>query len=297
MILPWLPPGHTAVLPGRGEVFYRHHQHVDRTAPTLLLLHGWTASADLQFFTAYEGLAEHFSFIAIDHRGHGRGLRGVDTFELEDCADDAAMLAKQLGIEKVILVGYSMGGPIALLLTRGHPEMVAGIVVQATALEWRSTLAERVRWKTVRLLGPILRSWAFPSWLRAGMRKLAVDQPKLNPFVEWFAGEMSRNSAVHLVSAGHALSRFDAKPWADSLGKPAAMLITTKDRLVKPAKQRALAAALHAHVEELPEDHLVTLMKPDEYAAATVRLVQHVAAADAYSSVGSVPATISPLSA
>ncbi|MCU1388444.1 MAG: putative hydrolase, partial [Ilumatobacteraceae bacterium] len=57
MKVPWLPPGHTAVLEGRGEVFYRYHQHADPTAPTLLLLHGWTASADLQFFTAYEALA------------------------------------------------------------------------------------------------------------------------------------------------------------------------------------------------------------------------------------------------
>ena len=72
MVLPWLPPGRTMVLPGRGEMFYRHHQHPDPTAPTLLLLHGWTASADLQFFTAYEALAAEHSFIAIDHRGHGK---------------------------------------------------------------------------------------------------------------------------------------------------------------------------------------------------------------------------------
>ncbi len=53
LLMPWLPPGHTMVLEGRGEVFYRHHRHPDPAAPTVLLLHGWTASADLQFFTAY----------------------------------------------------------------------------------------------------------------------------------------------------------------------------------------------------------------------------------------------------
>lgn len=277
MLLPWLPTGHTAVLAGRGEVFYRHHQHPDPAAPTVLLLHGWTASADLQFFTAYRALAECCSFVAIDHRGHGRGLRGFDEFELEDAADDAAGLLDHLQLTNVILVGYSMGGPITMLLTKRHPARVAGIVVQATALEWNETFGERFRWKTIRLLGPILRSWAFPSWLRAGLRTLSKQQPELEQFVPWFAGEMSRNGAVHLVSAGRALSRYDATEWAGSLGKPAAMLITTEDRLVKPRKQRALASALKAHVEELAGDHMAPLVQHDEFAELTVRLVQHVA--------------------
>jgi pimeloyl-ACP methyl ester carboxylesterase len=95
MKLPWVPPGRTAQLPGRGEIFYRHHERPDAPA-TLLLLHGWTASADLQFFTAYEELAEQYSFVAVDHRGHGRGIRAP--FTLEDAADDAAALVRQLGV-------------------------------------------------------------------------------------------------------------------------------------------------------------------------------------------------------
>ena len=75
---------------GRGELFVRLHRHPDPAAPTVLLLHGWTASSDLQFFTAYEALAERCTFVGIDHRGHGRGLRSPDAFTLEDAADDAA---------------------------------------------------------------------------------------------------------------------------------------------------------------------------------------------------------------
>lgn len=279
MIVPWLPPGHTAVLPGRGEVFYRHHQHDDPNAPTLLLLHGWTASADVQFFTAYEALAKDCSFIAIDHRGHGRGMRPAGRFELVDVADDAAALLTQLGIGPVVVVGYSMGGPVSLLVTRRHPELVEAIVVAATALEWHATVFERVRWKTVRMLSPILRSWAFPSWLRSGLRKMATQQPAIDPYVEWIAGELGRNSAVHLVHAGQALSRYDATSWAATLGKPAAMLITTKDRLVKPRKQRQLASALGAHVQELPGDHLCPWIDPDDFGRILAELVAHVAPA------------------
>ena len=278
MITPWLPPGHTAVLAGRGEVFFRHHQHADPAAPTLLLLHGWTASADLQFFTAYEELALDFSYVAIDHRGHGRGMRPAQRFELEDAADDAAALVEHLGVGPVILVGYSMGGPLSLLFTRRHPHLVEGMVVEATALEWNATFNERLRWKTVRLLSPILRSWAYPSWLRAGLHRMAGKQTALEPYIEWLAGELSRNSAVHLVHAGQALSRYDAVQWAEHLKVPSAMLITTRDHLVKPRKQRALAVALGAHVIEIAGDHLAPWMNAVEFSHSTHELVRLVAA-------------------
>ncbi len=276
MQIPWLPAGHTMVLPGRGEVFYRHHQHPDAAAPTLLLLHGWTASADLQFFTAYEELAANYSFIAIDHRGHGRGMRPTERFELEDAADDAAALVESLGVGPVVTVGYSMGGPISMLLTRRHPHLVRGLVVQATALEWRSTRLERFRWKTMHLVGPLLRSWAWPRTIRYGIRKLLGPGHAVEQYTPWLLGEMRRGDTFKVVEAGQALSRYDARPWASTLGKPAASLIITADRLVKPRKQRALADALNADVIELDGDHLSAMVHPHEYAKITVQLIQRV---------------------
>lgn len=276
MQLPWLPPGHTMVLEGRGEVFYRHHVHPDPAAPTLLLLHGWTASADLQFFTAYETLADHYSFVAIDHRGHGRGMRATEKFELHDAADDAALLLQGLGIDQVVTVGYSMGGPISLLFARRHPQMVRGIVVEATALEWRGKWYERMEWKTVHILGFLLRSRVYPRWIRIGIRRLlGPDHPMLQ-YVPWVAAEVHRTDAAAIVQAGQSLSRYDATAWAGQIGLPAASLITTRDRLVWPRKQRALAHALNARVVEIADDHLCSWTSPDEFAKATLQLVQYV---------------------
>jgi 3-oxoadipate enol-lactonase len=280
-VTPWLPPGHTAMLPGRGEVFYRHFRHPDPDAPTLLLLHGWTASADLQFFSAYEALAEVASFVAIDHRGHGRGLRHPDSFELSDVADDAAALLRQLGVGPVITVGYSMGGPVSMLFAHAHPDLVRAVIVQATALEWRATWWERMQWKTVRIMGPLLRSWAFPLWMRVGIRRLlGVNHPNVH-LVPWIVQEMRRNDAFAMVQAGHSLSRYDARPFANVLQVPAGALITTKDHVVRPHKQRAVAEALGAYVVELADDHLSPWTSPHQFARATVRLVETMAAATA----------------
>ena len=274
---PWLPAGHVLLLPGRGEIFYRHHRHPDPSAPTLLLLHGWTATADLQFFTAYEALAEHWSFVAVDHRGHGRGLRSPDRFELEDAADDAAALVRALGVGPVITVGYSMGGPISLLLAHRHPDLVAGMVVQATALEWRAKWYERWQWKTLHLLGFVLRSRALPRLMRWGIRRLMEPTDPLAVYVPWVSAELRRNDTFNIVQAGQSLSRYDAREWANQIGKPAASLVTTRDRLVWPRKQRALAAALDAHVVELRDDHLASWTSAQEFSAKTVELVRNVA--------------------
>lgn len=278
MVMPWLPPGRTMVLPGRGEMFFRHHQHPDPGAPTLLLLHGWTASADLQFFTAYETLAADYSFVAVDHRGHGRGLRSPRDFELHDAADDAALVLQGLGIGKVVTIGYSMGGPISLLFARRHPELVAGMVVEATALEWRAKWWERAQWKTVGLLGSLLRSRVYQRWIRHGIRRMLGPNHPMQPYVPWVASEVHRNDAGAIVQAGRSLSRYDATAWARYLGKPAGALITTRDHLVWPRKQRALADALHAHVVEIADDHLASWTSPDDFAKATLHLVQHVVA-------------------
>jgi pimeloyl-ACP methyl ester carboxylesterase len=100
----------------RGTVFVREIDGPPGGA-TLVLLHGWTATADLNFFTCYPALRDRHHAVAFDHRGHGRGLRSKKAFRLEDCADDVIALADELGIERVIPVGYSMGGTIAQLLT------------------------------------------------------------------------------------------------------------------------------------------------------------------------------------
>jgi 3-oxoadipate enol-lactonase len=273
-----VPPGYVTHLPGRGEIFYRHHRHPDPNAPTLLLLHGWTASADLQFFSAYETLAKEYAFVAVDHRGHGRGIRNaLVPFSLEDAADDAATLVRTLGLGRVIAVGYSMGGPIALHLWHRHRDVVDGLVLEATALEWRARWSERLKWRTLGLLSAVLRAWWYPRSVRLGLRRLAKGAPTLDPWLPWLEAEVHRNEVRSVVQAGRALARYDARPWAVSVDVPVGLLMTTQDRLVKPAKQRALARAVRAEVAELPGDHLSPWVLPNEFARLTRQLVDSVA--------------------
>lgn len=275
--VPDLLPGRLVTLPGRGEILVRHWHHPDQSRPTLLLLHGWTANCDTQFFTAYDALAAEYSIIGVDHRGHGRGLRTDTIFTLEDCADDAADVVRALGVEKVITVGYSMGGPVSFLVQQRHPHLVDGMVFQATSMEWRATRGERARWQVSHALSPVFRRLVTPRTLRWAVKRAVPRGHELSRHTNWLVGEIRRNDPWHVSEAGRAISRFDARPFAESISVPTSMVLTTRDRLVPPVKQRALASAVRAEIVELDGDHFVTLEQPREYADATRRAVDCVA--------------------
>ena len=93
--VPTLPPGGPLELPGRGATFVRH-QPAPPGAPTVLLLHGIRVTADANWFTSYPALTERYGVVAIDHRGHGRGIRSERAVRLSDCADDAAAARRLL---------------------------------------------------------------------------------------------------------------------------------------------------------------------------------------------------------
>ena len=266
--LPWLPPAELVSVPGRGEFFVRRFVHPNLSAPTLLLLHGWTGTGDINFFSAYEQLAEKYSFVVIDHRGHGRGLRPAEKFTLEDCADDAAAIIRELGLNTVTPVGYSMGGPISMLLWKRHGALVHSIVLCATALEWNGTKAERRRWKTSRFISPLIRILSTPRLIERVVHRAIPRNSGMHRHVSWIVSEIRRNDSWVMREAGRALSTYSAVEWAGQVDVPVACVVTTSDVLVPPRKQHQLASATSAHVVPLDGDHLAMWGVPERYATA-----------------------------
>ncbi len=262
---PTLPPGGPLELPGRGTTFVRHLP-APPGAPTVLLLHGIRVTADANWFTSYPALAERYGVVAIDHRGHGRGIRAESPVRLSDCADDAVAALDVLGIDQAIAVGYSMGGPIAQLVWHRHREHTLGMVLCATAHRFRGV-------DPVFELGPALlqrlRATAEPP-----ARRGRVDRDVR----AWLTSELALTDRRSIVEAGMSLARFDSSSWIGEVDVPHAVVVTTKDAVVLPARQRRLVAALpDPSVHEAAIDHTGCVGRPAIFVPALLDALEAVA--------------------
>lgn len=270
-----LPPGRHVELPGRGTTFIRELPG-DADRPTLLLLHGWTTSADLGWRATYPALRDAgWPVVALDHRGHARGIRAEAPFTLEDCADDAAALLDELGHERVIAVGYSMGGPVAQLLWQRHRDKVAGLVLCATSRTFTGTARERAMFSL--LGGACATTRRLREQRRADLAIRLLGGHRPDP-AAWRSCA-DTHDWLSVLDAGRAIGRFDSREWAPSIDVPTSVVVTTRDHVVPPSRQLELAAAIPgATVHPASGDHAVCVANADELVPALLRAVGSVAA-------------------
>lgn len=276
---PDLPEGRSLDLSGRGTTFVRDARPVDGPddAPTLLLLHGWTVNSALNWFACFAPLTESgYRVVAVDHRGHGHGIRSARRFRLADCADDAAAVLDVLGIERVVPVGYSMGGPVAQLLWRRHRERVEGLVLCATAARFRERRAERV-------VGGVMGSMSLaarltPSPVRDRVReRVLVSKYDDTPLGMWAREQARLNHLRSVIDAAHELARYDASTWIGEVDVPTSVIVPTRDETVRPEDQRRLAGAIAgAELLEVDARHDMCATRPERFVPALLRACDDV---------------------
>ena len=106
------------------EMYYEAHGD----GPPLILLHGAYMTADMMAPLA-SGLAGIRHVIVPEMQGHGRTADIDRAITYEQMADDTAALIRHLELESADVIGYSMGGAIALQLAIRHPALVRRLVV------------------------------------------------------------------------------------------------------------------------------------------------------------------------
>ena len=98
-------------------------------APPIVCVHGYTSSAQ-----AFNALARHlqdrYRILALDVRGHGESAWSpTGAYGYADQAGDLAAFVRQLGLDKFVLIGTSMGGIIAMAYAAEHAERLSGLVI------------------------------------------------------------------------------------------------------------------------------------------------------------------------
>jgi len=263
-----LAPGVPLELEGRGRTCVIDLPGPTPDAPVLMLVHALATTAALSWYPSMPALAKHYRVVAFDQRWHGRGITS-EKFTLEDCADDVVAVADALGIDKFTVVGYSMGGAVAQLVWRRHRHRLEGMVLAATARNFRGKPTERL-WFMITNVA----MGRFGERARNGMERISArlsetpaaltpDVAKVGP---WAMAEFRSTSMWSLFAAMDAVGKFESSAWIRRVNVPTAVIVTARDRFIPTRRQHALAEAIPGAVSyEVDGHHAALVLGAEEF--------------------------------
>jgi pimeloyl-ACP methyl ester carboxylesterase len=274
-----LPAGRMIHLEGRGDVYVVDTGEPYPGAPTVLLLHAVATTASLCWFTTVDDLLADYRVVLMDQRWHGRGLHS-DRFSLAECADDIAALLTALDLDQAVVVGYSMGGALAQVLARQHPERISGLVLCSTATTWKGNAAEA-------LFYPVLSAITFVGRRHTSSR-VKGHADSLPPVTDidddvmrWAWSEFRSTSVWSLPEVLGELGRFDARRDVASVKVPTAVVVTSRDKVIAPARQLEMAATIPgAKVFTAPGGHASVVLDSERWRPVFLEALAHVTGLD-----------------
>jgi pimeloyl-ACP methyl ester carboxylesterase len=262
---PWRLPGRT--------VFVGDEEFLVRVAgpeegEPVLLIHGLGGSSLGEWYQVAPKLATEHRVILVDHRSHGLSPVIAERFEVEDVAEDIVGVLDSLGLGRVAVVGYSMGGALAQTIAHRHPGRVSKLVLIAAFASHTGPTA----W--LRRMGALLT--------RAWERLTGTGTPEVRStyllatgavrrkHARWLWEETHRRNTEAAAEATLALLRFDSTDWVGRLDVDTLVIIPTADQLVPPRWQYHLAGLIPgATVVEIPDArHEVVWTHPDRVSEA-----------------------------
>ncbi len=150
---------------------------IDKKLPTVLFLHGAPgSSSDFYRYLKDTLLSKKANLISIDRLGYGYSDYGVSETSLTEQAESAFSILNENNLEKVIVMGWSFGGPIAVKLTVLHPDIIKHVILIAPAISPKDEkffiLGKLAYWK--------LTKWTLPRPFRVAEDEKLTHVKELN---------------------------------------------------------------------------------------------------------------------
>ena len=171
--------------------------------PTLVFVHGW--SCDRAYWKHQMAhFAERSQVVAVDLAGHGESGGGRAEWTMPAFGEDVVAIADQLGLERMVLVGHSMGGDVIVEAARRLRDRVAGLVW----VDVYPTLDRDESWDVEAFMAPFRAD--FVAWTRDFVRGMFVPTSD-ERLVEWVAADMAaapREIALDALEHAVTFERF-----------------------------------------------------------------------------------------
>lgn len=233
----------------------RYHQV--GSGPPLVLLHGWSMSSAV-FNEAMQTLSDEFRVIAPDLPGHGQSTPGKD-YGLDSLAGDLSSWMEGLNLTDVRLLGWSLGGQIALRLASFAKQRLSRLLLVATTprfvadKEWPHGLSEgQVRIMVRGLQRRFDKTLTDFFAQQFGKQEMSTDRWQL--MNEQLSPSVMPPDKEAALAALETLRISDIRSQLADLATPTLVLHGTEDRIVPLGAGRFLA-------ETLPQARFQTLMQ------------------------------------
>jgi len=247
--------------------------------PPLVLLHGWSLSSAV-FDELTAGLARDFRVLAFDLRGHGCSSPG-EGYRLADFAADVRESLDLLSIPSAALLGWSLGGQVALRLAHEVPSLWTRLVLISTTprfvsgSDWEGGLPEiQVRGMARKL------SRQYQQTLQTFFEEQFVDgeldSGRLEEIAAFALPQESTPLPEAALEALETLKMEDLRPLIRHIDLPTLVIHGSEDRVTPVAAGRFLAEQLpHGRLCEVSSTgHAPFLSRPHALLAALKRFLQ-----------------------
>jgi pimeloyl-ACP methyl ester carboxylesterase len=242
-----------------------HYESYGRGKEAVVFIHGWTC--ELTFWRGQAPLYEKRRSLLIDLPGHGRSEKPDVAYTQERFARAVEAVMKHAGVEKAVLVGHSMGGPVILNCLRQFPAKIRGVVlVDAFFPAAPKDAAERE--KQLAQGASFAAAWRGPdSAARAEKMVAAMFSDKTTPAMrEEIRTKMLAAPAHVRASAFEGMYRMEPLKPGESYGAPALAVMTlASSRVGYEERLRALFPKLWRYEGWEGAGHFLMMESPDRF--------------------------------
>ncbi|HET9030430.1 MAG TPA: alpha/beta hydrolase [Candidatus Aquilonibacter sp.] len=241
---------------------------------TVLLIHGFPLSKEI-WEAQIPVLARAHRVIAVDLRGMGSSSVPPGPYLMEALAGDVAAVLDHLGVERVAMVGHSLGGYVALAFARMYGERIATLALVCSRIAADSDARREARFETARQLDARGIDAAFVEQSIEGAF-LAENREKMSEAVEKARKIIEKSNARGLASMLRGMALRDgAEDIAPELNMPVLVVAGRRDPVVPLAESEAATAAFPGGRLVVLDrtGHLPMLEEPDRLAEVLAEFI------------------------
>ncbi len=175
---------------------------------------------------------ENIPFLALDYPGFGKSFEWNETPSMDNFAEKAYLAINRLNLQKVVVVGLSMGGYVALSLYRNHPEIFSGLILANTKA---TADTEEARQRRFKLIEKIREDPSMSGLIQSHLEKFytAETQEKrfdLMNFAEVLMRDANPEGVIHALQA--MANREDSTDLLQKMPFPVLVISGENDSLI-----------------------------------------------------------------